>query len=231
MSIKYRVTESCLQEFSPNLKIFEVNYGGNLVQAKDFTIYQILPPTKIKAMSQKRLAEYFMARLCVKYALNQFNYHHPLILDKSVNGKIILPSGFTGSISHAESLAIACISRIEQYAYIGIDVEKIVNYELYNQLSDYVLSRSEMALISDANNSSPETLFTLIFSAKETLFKAISSIIDESFDFHSTKVINFDRKGIVLALDPKLSKRIKLPPYVNIHYKISENHVYTLCYF
>lgn len=229
----YHVIESILQEFSQHLRIFEVDYSGKNICIKDFITYKIAPPYRFHYMSQKRLSEYFMARLCAKYALNKFNYYEPLKLHKSLTGRIIWPNNFIGSVSHTDNIAIACIARVEKYTHIGIDIEKIVDYKLFNQLKELVLLKDEIKLINSFANSnlSLEVLFTLIFSAKETLFKAISSIIDEKLDFHSAQVIEIKEEYIILRLNIVLTKEFILPYATNIYYKIAKNHVYTLCYF
>ena len=85
------------------------------------------------------------------------------------------PSGFVGSIAHDDALAIAVAARVDIAYTIGIDVE---GHDALSAADAYVVLRDEeLELVSD-----DPSLATLLWSAKESAYKAWCTGLDIDLD-------------------------------------------------
>jgi 4'-phosphopantetheinyl transferase EntD len=90
------------------------------------------------------------------------------VLGHEPDGRPRWPSGWTGSISHTGSYAVAAVTRTQERAGIGIDIE--ATGALDSADAALVLDPDERAAVDSATD--PSALATLIWSAKEAAFKA-----------------------------------------------------------
>lgn len=96
-------------------------------------------------------------------------------LGRAEDGRPLWPSGFTGSIAHTRSVAVAAAGRCnDQVAAVGIDVEDAAALPALD--ATVVLGDDERSLL--ARDPDPDRLATLLWSAKESAFKAWSHATD-----------------------------------------------------
>jgi len=81
------------------------------------------------------------------------------------------PADVVGSITHSGAYCAAAVARGYHCAGIGIDVE--ATGRVGDELAPAVCSRSELAALDKCGSGGRRELLTLIFSAKESVFKAI----------------------------------------------------------
>ena len=84
------------------------------------------------------------------------------------------PPGFTGSITHSDSLAVAVAARLEDVRGVGVDVE--AQGRVDDRSAQRVLSGAERRRFSQPR-------WTLAFSAKEAVYKAVNPIVGEYLGF------------------------------------------------
>ena len=82
------------------------------------------------------------------------------------------PPGIVGAISHTGDLAVAIVGRQSDYAGLGIDLERL-SPGLSTRAARLVCTASELAWVGD---SGATTRGTMLFSAKEAVFKALFPI-------------------------------------------------------
>lgn len=82
------------------------------------------------------------------------------------------PDGVVGAISHTGDLAVAIVGWLSDYAGLGIDLEQL-SPGLSARAARLVCTPAEMAWVGDAGGSSRGTM---LFSAKEAVFKALFPI-------------------------------------------------------
>lgn len=154
---------------------------------------QLLSSNLTEAFSKlavKRKAEYLAGRqvaLCLfKYSgLNEFS------LARNDNGAPGWPPDYVGSISHTADVAVAILACKQQHQIAGIDVENIFDTNMLNQVKSYITTDNEFVNIRDklsAAELTDEQLGTLIFSAKESLFKALNPVVNMFFDFSAAVI-------------------------------------------
>ncbi len=96
----------------------------------------------------------------------------PVALRRGPAGEPVWPGGIVGAISHSGDLAVAIVGRQSDYLGLGLDVEQL-SPGLSARAARLVCTPSEMAWVGDAGASSRGTI---LFSAKEAVFKALFPI-------------------------------------------------------
>jgi 4'-phosphopantetheinyl transferase EntD len=96
----------------------------------------------------------------------------PLGIGRGAGGEPLWPDGMVGAITHTGDLAIAVVGRQTDYAGIGIDVEQ-QSPGLSARAARLVCTPTEFAWVDEAPSSQRGTM---LFSAKEAVFKALFPI-------------------------------------------------------
>ncbi|MFP4731388.1 4'-phosphopantetheinyl transferase family protein [Pasteurella multocida] len=188
----------------------------------------ILVPDSIRWSVKKRQAEFitgrYMAKLCLE-ALSVVD-HDVLI---GAHREPLWPEGFTGAISHTSDRVAALVADKIAHRFTGLDVENWLDAETVELIGPDIHSNSELALLRDQGvNSILAT--TIIFSAKESLFKATFPYIGQYFWFESARVIKFDRceASLLLELDKTLSQHCLGVRFFKCRYFIESSSVTTM---
>ena len=129
-----------------------------------------LPDALIMAVPKRR-SEFLAGRICAALALRAAGL--PTFV--GIEGRRpVWPEGVAGSISHSNGRAVAVISA--KYSQIGVDCETVMAGDLAQKLHPEIISAAEVRLCP------PDLTFaqflTLIFSAKEAVYKALSMQLD-----------------------------------------------------
>ena len=147
----------------------------------------------------KRKAEHLAGRLAAAHALREYGIS--TVPGIGQNGAPQWPDGLAGSISHTSSCALAVVS---QNALTGIDGEVILSSEEAEDIKDGIINADEEVLLRCC--SLPFALaLTLVFSAKESLFKALYPVAKTMMGFDSACVTALDEKHMTLALTRPLA--------------------------
>ena len=96
-------------------------------------------------------------------------------LERHADGRPVWPRDVTGSIAHTDTVAVAAVSlRTERIAAVGVDVERAAALPAEDAV--VVLAADERARV--AAHDRPDWFATLVWSAKESAFKAWSHATD-----------------------------------------------------
>lgn len=93
----------------------------------------------------------------------------------------IWPRGLIGSITHCEKYCAAAVAETKDLVAIGIDAEPWREFPL--DIRAHIATEQEYAL-SDLDKADPRSL-AVLFSAKESVFKALNPATGLFFDFLS----------------------------------------------
>ncbi|RLA65430.1 MAG: hypothetical protein DRQ88_03225 [Epsilonproteobacteria bacterium] len=115
----------------------------------------------------KRYNEFLAGRYCINKALN---LGIPLGISKS--GGPDWPSDFCGSLTHTNGYVSVIVSKKSFYKSVGYDAETIFDKQLAKKLERFIISSTELKRF----DSNYEKSLTLTYSAKESLFKALSPL-------------------------------------------------------
>ncbi|MBP1849556.1 4'-phosphopantetheinyl transferase family protein [Rhizobium halophytocola] len=160
-----------------------------------------LPPALLGAVPRRR-AEYIAGRRCARAALRR-STGIDSIPGMGRDRAPLWPRGIVGSISHSGDRAIAITGRAQQFAGLGIDLEKLLDIETAGEIAGHVLTADERKRSGPA----PDPFaVTLAFSAKESLFKALYPQIGCMFYCDAAELVAWDSGGHgLLALTTDLS--------------------------
>jgi enterobactin synthetase component D len=144
----------------------------------------------------KRRAEFLAGRYVARIALECLNIQS-FALCVGKNRQPMWPQGIVGSISHTNTHAVSVVS--PSLCYLGVDIELLLTSEQAREISDSVARAEEYKRICDRGMSF-QFAVSLLFSAKESLFKAIFPRVGRYLDFCSSKLIDIDTEKKVLRL-------------------------------
>ena len=136
----------------------------------------------------KRQAEYLAGRVVAKSAMSGLGLIYqdiPIGDDRSP----VWPNGVLGSITHTGSRALCCVSLASDTSYLGIDIENKMSLQTCGQVEKMLLTKNEKLIILNTFNDI-ESILTLVFSAKESLFKALYPIVKIYFDFLDVEIVS-----------------------------------------
>ncbi|NRA85943.1 MAG: 4'-phosphopantetheinyl transferase superfamily protein [Rhizobiales bacterium] len=179
-------TVSCFERCEIILVMGQISIGQFTDKLYEF--YGICHPDTISGMVFKRRAEFLAGRIVAKIALEHFG-----ILDWQLSvghdRAPIWPSGLSGSISHSNGrcCCLALAAGVPE-AVCGVDIEKVPDDQTVEAILSRCLTRFEQEWIRDQTDFDTKSLIILIFSAKETIFKAYSSVVGEMFGFDCVEV-------------------------------------------
>lgn len=147
---------------------------------------------------RKRKAEHLAGRIAAAHALNA-----RVIPGIGPSGEPLWPDGISGSITHSGTQAMAVVVR-EQQALIGIDCEAILPEYEAREIKDGIIDIQEEQVLSRSGYPFALAL-TLVFSAKESLFKALFPQVQAYMGFDNARVTLLDDKTLTLALTRQLA--------------------------
>ena len=119
------------------------------------------------------------------------------------------PAGFTGSITHIRGFASACVSTVGELAGVGIDTEEVLDHAASVEIRDAVAARDELGRLRSHAALDEQSLVTLLFSAKESVYKCVAPIAKEFLEFHDVELLEVDFPGG--AFEARIHKALRVP--------------------
>jgi 4'-phosphopantetheinyl transferase EntD len=173
-----------------------------------FNQYGVTYSHYINKAVNKRQAEYLAGRHCAMLALKELKIKARDI-STGPHRNPLWPKGATGSITHTMEKAYAAVGYCTHFNYIGIDYEQVVNPNTAKNIKSMIMSDVEHDLLINAGFDF-ETALTIVFSAKESLFKALYPAVGRYFDFSAAEMINVSKisQSFELRLCQSLTKQL-----------------------
>lgn len=139
---------------------------------------------QLKYASEQRMTEFATGRLCARRALHKIGVGPHAILI-GANREPIWPDQVTGSITHCPGFYAAAVCMRSAVASLGIDAEP--HQKLPVGTIEHVLFGRERRWVEGA----PKGVFwdRLIFSAKESLYKAWFQLTAEWLGFENASIL------------------------------------------
>ncbi|TQL24766.1 4'-phosphopantetheinyl transferase [Streptomyces sp. SLBN-134] len=129
----------------------------------------------------KRRREYANVRMCARRAMSELGVPPAPVLS-GPRGEPLWPDGIVGSLTHCPGFRAAALGRSSALAGLGIDAEP--NLPLTQDLLDFVSLPQERAQVHALTRAFPDVCWDrLLFSAKETVFKAWFPLAASELDF------------------------------------------------
>lgn len=190
----------------------------------------VVLPESLANAALKRQIEFVAGRFCAREALQQLGCESPVTLAIGQHREPLWPDGYLGSISHGDGLAIAVVTTTKAWRGLGIDIERILTNEAAEPLVEHLMMAAELAIGNAAGLSLAHWL-SLVFSAKESLFKALYPLVGRYFDFLDVEVCELQEQQscITLRLVTSLSPSCVKGSQYCLRYNYFADSVTTLC--
>lgn len=188
-----------------------------------------LPASLINAVP-KRQIEFAAGRWCARQALRQLGYCDSAEIGIGEHRSPIWPQGFIGSISHSQGLALAVVGHSALFDAVGIDLEAILPQTSARSVSSHLACASELAL-GEMHGLPFAVWVSLLFSAKESLFKALYPAVGRYFHFHDAQAdgLNLRQRRLSLRLSQHLSEKHTAGQAYTVRFAMNERNVITRC--
>lgn len=158
---------------------------ANIVADAPYRKLDIFESQALGPVCEKRLRDFSRGRDCAHKALSAIRIDYaPLTI--STSGAPAWPPDVVGSISHCEAYAFAAVARTSQCAALGIDVER--HRALSHRAVELFATHRELEWV---RRDVDRRLFwdAILFSVKEAVFKAASTLWGVRLAFKSIEVI------------------------------------------
>lgn len=187
-------------------------------------------PPRVAGSVLRRQAEFFHGRLCAREALRQYGLKCGDV-PVGRSREPVWPPGFIGSITHNHTLAAAVALPHGPYSGAGVDIEGVMPDEAWKGMIDIVLSDAEIAYLHQLAKAAPfGVLITLVFSAKESFYKAMFGTVNRFLDFDTIVLTRFDmaKRTMTFRIDDPQCAMLQGDDHCEISYKlIDEKTVWT----
>ncbi len=184
---------------------------------------------KLKNAVPKRRVEYLAGRICAKQALAKIAITE-FEIDSNEDRAPIWPEGVLGSISHTQGVAMAMVTDSLDVRGVGIDIETIMPNDQEQRLKPQILHPLE----DEAFKALSEHIscpLTVIFSAKESIYKALYPSVKRFFGFDAAKLLSFDERQLCFEITEHLCDEVPLGTRVNVLYQTNALFAFTECAF
>ena len=226
------------------ISIVQCNFDCTHYKHKLFEKASINFPNELLHAVKKRQSEFLAGRMAAQLALSELSIDN-IDIPIGKNRAPVWPNGIMGSITHTSNTAICAVtfdSGLSNglkngldsdsdcgYSILGLDLENQINGNTVEEIKYNVINKKEEQLLKEKALNFP-TAFTLTFSAKESLFKALHPSVGFYFDFTDAEIIDLsiENNSFDLVLNRTLtSKHLKGTIFKGI-FHIEANKILTL---
>ncbi|MGL0958248.1 4'-phosphopantetheinyl transferase family protein [Vibrio vulnificus] len=171
--------------------VWQRQFDASSFEPNSAQAWQIAVPDSLQQASCKRRAEFVAGRVVARDALVALKSpsHHVFVGEHRAPQ---WPSGWLGSISHTNHTAVCVARKMHKHAKLGIDMEKFVSERAAKEIMLLILVTPQERALVASTDWPIHRLVTLIFSAKESLFKAIYPTVGRYLEFSHSYVEEID---------------------------------------
>ena len=173
------------------------------------------------SVSRVRREQYSSGRRAVQLGLSSLNVSDvPILFD---DRKPIWPTAIVGSIAHSQNLAVALVGFEQDFRGVGVDI--LPKQAVADKVRDRILHESELQFVHEEGH---KDLQTMLFCAKESIYKACNPEIDEFLGFKDV-VVKIEKSGAEFTANTVSKKRsTDLVSHGQGHVFSAENHWFTI---
>lgn len=207
-------------------KVLVAKFDFLKFQQSDFSQLNVTAPPFLNKATFRRRAEYLTGRYIMKVLLADLGYTK-FNLMREQGGSPGWPEGITGSLSHSGNMAAGALHSSEFLSGVGIDIESRIDEKHAVEIKSAILSYEESNRLNFLSESKK---VTLIFSAKESFFKAIYPKTGVRFDFLDVEIVRLDvySRRFTLRLKRNLNATFRIGYCLNGSYCFREGKIITL---
>lgn len=157
-------------------------------------VHLVSLPAELERAIPRRQMQFRAGRYCAQRAIHALDPHfEDFEIGRYANGAPVWPAPLTGSITHTDGFAAAAVALKTDVAGIGIDTERFMSASQASEVAHLIALPGEIDRARAAGMSYAEGL-TLVFSAKESIFKCLHPTVGRYFDFQDVCVEGVDHR-------------------------------------
>lgn len=190
-----------------------------------FDQFAIPCPSSLQAASAKRQAEYLASRWLVREILIHYGVQD-FILSNAVDRTPQWPKGFSGSLSHCCGQVFLVTDPCGRLA--GNDTERWVSPQVADEITPLLMTAQDQRLINTFRQDQAQ-MVTLLFSLKESLYKALWPQVHCEMDFLDAELtaVDFDNRTAVLQLTRNIAESWQAGDKFHFRFALSEQSVFS----
>jgi len=151
-----------------------------------------LPPALQRATAKRRV-QFLAGRHCARMAIEGVAPEALAdALPQDPDGCPVWPVRLVGSISHTDRFATAAVALRSEARGLGVDVEPVMSGEATAEIERLIASNEETRRVRRAGDLAAAEALTLVFSAKESLYKALYPATRQSFEYLDCEIVRLD---------------------------------------
>jgi enterobactin synthetase component D len=185
------------------------------------------PSDRVREPTAKRAREFLAGRYCAGRALAAAGFAGKAPLTAGVDRLPDWPMGWRGSISHTADGAMAVVAREQHIELLGVDMERLMSATLASEVESQIAKPGELACLPEGTLA--ERL-TLLFSAKESLYKALYPALHQFFDFSAARLVEWQPGCLCLRLEQDWGPGFPAGTRMMARYAFAVGHVFTTVY-
>jgi enterobactin synthetase component D len=187
-------------------------------------------PAELERAVPKRKLEYLAGRYCARAAMRALGAERadePLATGPERAPR--WPAGLVGSISHSHGFVSAAVARGSDARGLGLDSERLIASDTASSIVASIARPGELGPLIAATGLDERWALTVVFSAKESIFKCLYPLVGRYFDFLEAEVIGVElaagrfRAHLAAALAPGFPSGMRLEGAV----ELAEERVHT----
>jgi 4'-phosphopantetheinyl transferase EntD len=157
-----------------------------------------------QTMGPSRRREFSAGRACARRALRELGAPDGPVL-RGLRRAPQFPRGVVGSITHTAGFCAAAVARSESFAGVGLDAER--DEALSERAAARICAPGELAALRALAGRSPQRWAAVVFSAKETLYKAYFPLTGFFIGFRDAAVALFPEADDAGRFEARLLRR------------------------
>jgi len=189
----------------------------------DFSLF----PEEAEAVAAavlSRRREFATGRACARAALAALDIG-AMAIRVGAHREPLFPPGVVGSITHTSDICASAVCRAGLVIGLGIDAE--LNRPLPEGVESMLLTCAEEREVARLH-SPRKAVDSLLFSAKESLFKAMFPFLRRYAEFTEAEfAIDMAAGRCYLCADSPLARSLPRGAEVNVAFRFSADHVFT----
>ena len=210
----------------PELIIFDTNhYAPRLYQD-----YNIDFPKTLHDSIVSRQAEFLAGRICAQRVMHALG-HTATTIGIGQQKEPLWPAGLVGSLSHTHNVATSVAQPGNRQSALGIDIERIRSGKTVDALVKRTMVAAEQRIL--AQSSLPfNTACTMLFSAKESFYKAFYPLVKQYFFFDTLQLVSLSNHACTVEVQRDIGDTLRAQQQYTIEFALVDiqgiNHVCTL---
>jgi enterobactin synthetase component D len=152
--------------------------------------FDCITADSMRRFSPKRRLDFIAGRYCALKALEMLGMKNCPEIGVRSNGSPAWPQGWIGSITHTDGFASAAVARADALHSLGIDTEHIMSHDTATDIVCLSLLPAERQRWEQRLHPglSFAAYVTLVFSAKESVYKCLNPLFGVFLEFHDVEI-------------------------------------------